>query len=373
MDEVASVFENRTIQKSAEKPTAKPNHFLQVELRGKGKNTFGLGAKVFIYQAGSLQMQECMPTRGFQSSVDYRLTFGFGSNSKIDSLIVVWPDGKFQKLLTVKTNERITLNEQDAQGKFDYAQFHEHKPIFKPAVVQLSYRHEENVFTEFDREPLIPHMLSAEGPAVAIADVNGDQLEDIFLGNGKRKPAHLYLQQKDQSFLESSAQLFEKDFLYEDTGAEFLDADGDGDQDLLLVAGGNEYYGKSALMKPRLHLNDGRGNFSTSTMLPDIFVTGSCVKLADVDGDNDLDIFVGGRAVPWNYGKRADSYILVNRDNKFVDETSRVAPSLQNFGFVTDARWADVDNDKDFDLVIASEWRPITILVNNNGKLEPLS
>jgi enediyne biosynthesis protein E4 len=375
MDEVASLFENNTI-KTLERVTTDSattrNRFLQVTLKGSGKNPFGIGAKIFIYQGGSLQAQECMPTRGFQSSVDYRLTFGLGSKNQIDSLVVVWPDGKFQRVDSIAADQRMSLEEKNAKGSFNYDRFHFKRPFFNRAAIGLPYVHEENAFTEFDREPLIPHMLSAEGPAVAIADVNGDRRDDIFLSNGKRKPAHLYVQQTDRTFVESSKELFENDAMYEDTGAEFLDADGDGDNDLLLAAGGNEFFGKSPFRKPRLHLNDGKGNFSQSNLLPEIYLTASCVKLADVDGDNDLDAFVGGRAVPWIYGKRADSYLLVNNGNKFLNETDRVAPALKDFGFVTDARWADIDGDGDQDLIIAAEWRPITILINDRGRLQRL-
>lgn len=374
MDEVASVFENRTISKANKGESGiNRNRYLQVILNGEGKNAFGVGTKVLIYRNNRLQFQECMPTRGFQSAVDYRLTFGLGTDDKIDSLVVVWPDGKFQKIEAITGNQQTTLREKDAKGMFNYDRFHVRHSFFRRSTINLPYVHEENAFLEFDREPLIPHMLSAEGPAVAIADVNGDQLEDIFLSNGKRNPAHLYLQQEDASFTEPAKELFENDKMYEDAAAAFADVDGDGDQDLLLVPGGNEFYGKSAFRKPRLHLNDGKGNFSRSDLLPEIYVTGSCAKFADVDGDGDLDVFIGGRAVPWNYGKKADSYLLINHGGKFFDETKKVAPSLKEFGFVTDARWVDIDSDNDPDLVIAAEWQPITVLINNQGVLQPTS
>lgn len=372
MDEDASLFENRTIAAANGDVNKKQNSFLQVALKGSAKNVFGLGAKVWVYQNGRLQLQECMPTRGFQSAVDYRLTFGLADNRKVDSLIVVWPDGKFQKLESIDGDRQLVLQEGEATGIFNYKTFHNKDQIFSRAGLSLAYTHEENAFTEFDREPLIPHMMSAEGPAVAIADVNGDQRDDIFVSNGKRRPAHLFIQDADRSFVESSRELFEKDFSYEHTGAEFFDADGDGDHDLFLVAGGNEYYGRSQFRRMQLHLNDGKGNFTPSNRLPEIFTTSSCVKLVDIDGDGDLDAFIGGRAEPWTYGKKADSFILINQGDKFTDETARIAPVLKEFGFVTDARWADIDNDKDPDLIIAAEWRSITILVNTAGKFDLL-
>jgi enediyne biosynthesis protein E4 len=375
MDEVASIYENTTISKSAKKRNDTTTaHFLQVVLKGKGGNTYGIGAKVFIFQDGNLQMQESMPTRGFQSAVDYRLTFGLGKNKKIDSLLVIWPDASFERVSDVPPNRQLTLDQVQASGAFDYSYFHPRRQqLFQRIGSPLpNYRHQENPFVEFDREALIPHMLSAEGPAAAVGDVNGDGLDDLFLSNGKRAASQLFIQQKNNSFVESSKPLFEAEFSFENTGAEFADVDGDGDLDLLLVPGGNEFTGNSKYRKVRVHLNDGKGNFTPSSLLADVYTTGSCVQLADIDGDTDLDVFIGGRSLPWNYGKKTDSFILLNEGNGYVDVTDRVAPSLRNFGFVKDATWADIDHDKDVDLIIAAEWSPLTILLNEKGKLIPL-
>lgn len=368
LESEAMLYENRTI---SEKSTEK--NFLQVTLKGKQGNEFGLGAKVFVYHGGKIQVQECMPTRGFQSSVDYRLTFGTGSAKEIDSLMVIWNSGEAQTLKNLKTGERITLDQQNTTGKFNYSIFHQPKGIFTNASdkIEIPYAHRENLFLEFNREQLIPHMLSAEGPASAIADVNGDGLEDIYLGGGKRQGGKMFIQTADGKFVEKVQAIFKADSVYEDVDAEFFDADGDKDQDLFVVSGGNEFSGKSKYCKPRIYLNDGQGNFSASTGIPDVFLSGSCLAIHDIDQDGDQDVFVGARVIPWRYGIKPDSYLLIN-DGKgnFSDATPSLAPELKKFAMVKHATWADVDGDKDKDLIVAAEWSVITIFLNDKGKLK---
>jgi enediyne biosynthesis protein E4 len=370
IEDESMVYENKTITHKVHDA-----NFLQVVLKGQGGNQFGVGAKVFVHDSARIQLQECMPTRGYQSSVDYRLTFGLGKSRQIDSVVVVWNSGEYETLKDVSINQRLVLEEKDAKSNFDYTKLHRTNPLFERATsrINIPYQHKENTFAEFNREQLIPHMMSTLGPAVAIADINGDGRDDIFLGGAKRQPASIIIQNKDGKFIKTQQPQVDLDSLYEDVDATFFDADGDKDQDLFVVSGGNEYYGTSRYMTPRLYVNDGAGNLSFSDAVPKIFLSGSCVAACDFDDDGDTDVFVGARTTTGAYGIKPDSYLLVN-DGKgnFTNVTEESAKELQNFGFVTDAVWADIDRDNDKDLIIAAEWSPITVFLNNKGKLAML-
>jgi hypothetical protein len=246
-------------------------------------------------------------------------------------------------------------------------------PLFQDvtAEISLDYRHQENSFIEYNREPFIPHFISTEGPAFAIADVNRDGLEDLFLGGAKHQPGQIFLQKRTGGFEAVKDSAFIKDALCEDVDAAFFDANGDGLPDLYVVSGGNEFFGNAAPLRDRLYLNLGNGFFrKAEEALPEIYANGACVKPADVDGDGDLDLFVGSRSVPWQYGALPQSYLLINDGHgKFTDETSRLAPALSQIGMVADALWADLNNDGLVELVVVGEWMPITVLQNQNGSL----
>jgi hypothetical protein len=373
IEDEAFLYENRTISKKGGRDEEKQNHFLQISLAGKKGNNFGIGAKVILYDQGELQIQECMPTRGYESSVDYRLSFGLGDLDMVDSLKVIWSDGTCQVIKQVKANQSIVLSQSDAGFVFDYSTFHKNTTLFAKGTLAFPYRHQENKFVEFNREALMPHMVSAEGPGIAVGDVNGDGLEDIYAGGAKWQIGTLMLQGNDGKFQTKTQQVFRADSTYEDVAALFSDVDGDNDQDLIVISGGNEFSGKSEMLNPRLYLNDGKANFSRSNEFKDIFLTGSSVAATDFDKDGDIDLFIGARAVPWKYGVKPDSYLLENDGNgKFSDVTDKVAPFLRQFGFVKSSVWVDIDNDKDEDLIIAAEWNPITILIMEKGKLSPL-
>lgn len=367
----AFLYENLTIDRSED---SKRSHFLRITLKGKPGNTSGIGAKAFVHANGKVQMQECMPTRGYQSSVDHRLSFGMGTDLKADSVLVVWSDGTFQRLINVKADREILFDQSEASGLFDYKRFHQREPLFAEASDSLiPYVHKENSFVEFNREALIPHMLSAEGPAVAVGDINGDSLDDIFIAGSKRVADQVFIQTLSGTFTELKQPIFKRDSTFEDVDAMLFDADRDGDNDLLLVPGGNEFTAKSKYRRPRLHINDGKGNFSASQLLPEIYLNGSCAALSDFDNDGDLDIFLGGRSVPWHYGFNPDSYLLSNDGNgKYTDITDKSAPDLRTFAMVKSAVWADIDGDGDTDLVVAAEWQRITIFVNDNNKLKKM-
>jgi hypothetical protein len=367
----AFLYENLFLTKDV-KPE---NGFIQISLKGKAGNLQGIGAKAILYNKGTVQMLECTATKGFQSAVDTRMTFGIGKESSIDSLIIVWPDKTYQLLKSVQGNQKIEVDQNKASGSFDYSRFHTEKQIFKNATNQLgiTYRHKENDFVEFSREALIPHMVSREGPACVIDDVNNDGLDDIFFGNGKWVAPSLYLQQKSGGFKEQPNKLFAADSTYEEVDAAFFDADLDGDKDLFIVSGGNEWFNNSEFMQPRLFLNDGEGNFSVRKKI-DLFLTGSVVRPVDFDKDGDIDVFVGARAIPWKYGIKPDSYLLLN-DGKgnFSKAPENATKPLKQLGFVKDAQWVDIDKDGDQDLAVAAEWSAITFLINDKGALNTLS
>lgn len=370
VEDEAFIYENTTLSRTS----GSPNTYLQVALKGKAGNFKGVGAKVILYDSGKLQLQECMPTRGYLSSVDTRLTFGTGHSGKVDSVVVIWNDGTFQIVKGIKTNQRISLDQDDAGGSFDYSKFHRATPPLRISDVNIPYKHDENKFVEFNREGLIPHMFSAEGPAAAVGDINGDGKDDLFLGGAKWQEGSIFIQTPEGKFQPTSQPALKADSTYEDVDATFFDADSDKDLDLFVVSGGNEFSGSSEYRNSRLYLNNGKGSFARSPNLPQIFATGSCVAVNDIDGDRDLDLFVGTRTIPWRYGIKPDSYILLNDGaGKFSDATNVVAPQLKKFGFVKSACWIDLDNDNVKELVIAAEWSPISIFKNVGGKLQIVS
>ena len=359
------------------------NHYLTVQLRGSGANTAGIGAKVEITQRGEKQIVEQMPTRGFLSSVDPRLHFGLGPSSRIDSLTVVWPDHRFQTLTNLEGDRILTLSQTDASGSYQYrsssgpARAARGQPVALPMFTDVTartgvdFKHEEDTFYDWNREPLMPHLLSTEGPRLAVADVNGDGLDDFYVGGAKWQAGRLYIQQRDGTFRASSQPAFAADSLSEDIGATFFDANGDGNPDLLVVSGGNEFWGEQDALRPRLYLNDGRGNFQRARdALPDTFENGSCVAVGDFDGDGHPDLFLGSRVVSRSYGLIPKSHLLRNDGSgHFIDVTLEKAPELSEAGMVSSATWIDYDHDGKLDLVVAGEWMPVRVFHNENGKL----
>ncbi len=342
---------------------------ITVQFKGDKKNTAGLGAQISTYVNGQIQFFEHYVHRGFQSTVDGKILIGIGAASSIDSLVVKWPSGKINKHYKIEANTDLMLIEVNA----DFADSSLAKPIklFSDVTdeIGLNFVHRENKFIEFNREALIPHMNSQEGPAIAVGDVNGDGLSDVFIGGAKNQAGGLFIQ--IDGTLKSS-QLFENDRLQEDVDAHFFDIENDGDLDLLVISGGNEFNDNSQSQLPRIYRNNGRGEFNRDiSLLAENFQTGSVAAIHDFNNDGYQDIFLGSIAVPWNYGLTPNSYLLINQKGEFfIDVTDQVS-GLSQVGMVKDAKWADLDGNGEKDLIIASLWQPIKIFYSQGGRLQP--
>jgi hypothetical protein len=353
------------------------NRYLKIRLEGEGANRFGVGARVTLRAGERLFFQELMPSRGFQSSVDYALSFGVGQLDTIPSVTVEWPDGRVTVQHDVPANQSLTVRQSAA---VPVAPALPVKPTTPPPIltdvtsqIGLDFVHRENSFVDFHRELLMPKLLSTEGPFMAVGDVNGDGLDDAFVGGAKEQGGRLLVQRSDGTYTGSNQALFNRDQISEDLGAAFFDATGDGDLDLYVVSGGSEYSDRAPALQDRLYLNDGGGRFRKADgNLPSMNVSGSRVAAHDFDADGDIDVFVGGRVVPWRYGVDPPSVLLANDGwGRFTDVTQQVAPDLANVGMVTDAIWEDVDGDDRADLIVVGEWMPITIFHNTgDGRLE---
>lgn len=346
--------------------------YVKIQFEGQNSNRFGVGSQVIVYADGQAQHQQYYPSRGFESSVGAGLLFGLGKRNSIDSLTVIWPDRTQQTLTSVPVNQSILLKQAEAKSRFTPRDISPPSTPFKDVtkeVWQYPPIHVENPFNDFDQERLLPKMLSTEGPEVLTADVNGDGLEDFLLLGAAEVPNQIYLQQTDGNFRPFRQENFEEHRLKEATCGAFFDADGDGDQDLFVGHGGNEFYKGMENFIVYFYENDGQGNFWESpTKAPPVGGNLSCVVPADYDQDGDIDLFLGGRAVPGNYGLIPSSFLLANTGDGSWE--NRTVQSIGQLGMVTDAIWNDIDGDNDLDLIVVGEWMGVTIFENDNGKIE---
>jgi len=377
INDLAGIYRNDS-RKTDGKGLLQDNHYLRVQLQGKPGNRLATGAKVEIRYGGQLQFHEHSTVRGFQSSVENIIHFGLGKHASIDTLTITWPDGRWQILRNVKADQLLTLSHRDARESTPEPPAAP-APLFREVASQygIDYVHHENEFIDFKVQPLLPHMYSRNGPGIAVGDVDGNGLDDFFVGGASGKSGKIYYQfaTNDKSVSFRSTDLDSALKAEEDMGALFFDADGDGDLDLYVVSGGNEFAEDSPSYQDRFYRNTGNGSnglprlVRDAAAIPPIRTSGSCVTATDFDRDGDLDLFVGGRIIPNRYPIPAQSVLLRNNGGRFEDVTASLAPPLQNAGLVCASLWTDFDNDGWTDLVVSGEWMPISFFRNENGKL----
>lgn len=371
IDDYASIFENRSSEK---------NNHLTLRFDGSEKNKFGLGVKVSVLANGITQFQEMTLTRGFQSSVAPQLHFGLDKAERVDTLKITWLDGKTQTLFNVNKNQFLKIDYKEAMNPSKKVKPKNNSTLFstlKDTTIAVTHKHIENLYDDFKYEVLLPHKTSMFGPGLSVGDLNRDGLDDFIIGGASGNKAGIYFQTK-KGLVKQQIKDIISDSEYEDLGSLIFDADFDGDNDIYMVSGGNEFTYNSKMLQDRLYVNEGNGKFKRSqTALPKMITSGSRVYKADYDNDGDLDLFVGGRLVPGNYPLPAHSYILENVSTKgvprFNDVTKKLAPELENLGMVTSANWTDFDKDGWMDLIIVGEWMPITIFKNNHGSFENIT
>lgn len=368
INDSASVYQNNLIQLKPQE-----SNYLRVKFKGNKNNVAGIGAWVEIkYGKSEKQVYEHSPYRGYLSTVEPIAHFGLGKHKQIAQLKVTWGNGQTQTIDNIKANQIITLEEKNATPPLPDVQLAKENLLFADISDKLNvnYIHEEEDYIDFNVQKLIPHKFSQFGPALAVGDVNGDGIEDVFVGGSNNHKGKFLIQGQDGKF--STQDLLSgkdgKEKITEDMGTLLFDADGDGDLDLYIVSGSSEFQVGSPSLQDQFYLNDGKGHFQLAVnALPKFLKSGSCVKATDYDHDGDLDLFVGGRVEPSAYPKPVSSYILRNDKGKFTDATAQIAPQLKNIGMICDVTWSDFDNDGWQDLVLAGEFMPITFLKNEKG------
>lgn len=385
------VYRNRAAERYPERSR------LQIDLHGPASNTFAVGTQISAWSGEREWYVEQQPVRGFQSTVDHTLHLGLGpspSSGRLDSVVVRWPDGSASRLDGVEVNQRLAVSYVTPEGEpsrsasaalasldapaADRAVEISDEPgalvRLAPARLGLDWRHRENTYNDFDRQPLLFHMRSTEGPPLCTGDANADGRRDLYVGGAKDQPGSLFVQDRQGRFERIDQPAFQKDLLSEDSECIWLDADGDGDDDLFVASGGSEFPASSSALMDRLYLNDGAGRLvrSIHKMISASagFEPTGAAAAADVDGDGDVDLFIGARLRPFAVGVPVDGHLLLNDGTgEFVEATDARAPGLRGLGMITDAEWADVDLDGDPDLMVAGEWMPLTLFENRDGTL----
>ena len=361
------VYQNTAMDK-------KDRSFASVKLKGTENNRNAIGAKIVLFANGGIRTYEHNPVHGFLSSMLLPIHIGL-SRTKVDSAFLIWPDNSYQPI-DIKPNQQLSFSFTSNLPKFDYTKLTSWYKNVTGAIeditlsTRLTYKHFENLFNEFNREPLIPHMLSTEGPALAVADINHDGLDDVFMGASKSFRNAVFVQTAGGTFTKMQQPEMLKDSMWENVDAAWVDVNNDSHYDLVIATGGNEYYGKESHLLPLLYLNDGKGNLTRKKdAFEDIYFTQSTIVAYDFNADGFEDLFIAGRTVPWNYGVIPRSFLLQNDGTgKFFDVTVKHSEELLQPGMVTNAQWLDTDKDGDKDLVLCYEWGGIDAFINNRSK-----
>jgi len=362
IDDVASIYENTSANISRDN-----SNYLQLVVLGVEDNRLGVGTKISIVADSNTQFQTLQPTRGFQSSVEPIIHFGLGTASAVDTIEVNWPNGTYNYLYNISSNQRLEIKQENTINK-EPPQAGVKLFTDITEAMGLEHYHQEHGYNDFQKEVLLPHKYSQLGPCLVVGDVNGDGLDDFYIGGAQGFSGQLFIQENSGGFAQGSTPTWDADKHFEDTGGHFFDSDADGDLDLYLASGSNEWEDGSEMYQHRLYINDGSGAFRrVKNALPDLHLSSSTVRSADYDNDGDLDLFVGGRLRPGQYPLPASSVILNNQQGIFSDVTPEIAKDLVEIGMVTDAQWTDFDADGDPDLLLVGEWMPITFLENQDG------
>ena len=348
------------------------NNYLNIKFKTGNRHNSFFGTRATIYYGDKLQVSELTSARGYFSCSEELIHFGLGSVEEIDSMVIYWYDKGQSVLRKIKTGQTLILDKDKLKIEKVNRLKTKESLLFNDVTnkVGITFVHKQNIYNDFEREFLLPHKMSSLGPGLAVGDVDGNGQEDFFIGGSVGQSGSIFLQSEDGKFVPAGKQAYSENPLYEDMGAVFVDADMDGDPDLFVVSGGNEYVKNNSLYQDRLYINDGKGNFSyMESVLPAMRASGSRVIAADYDKDGDTDLFICGRQVPGRYPEPAESYLL----KSLWKETGKLRfekvnnKDLVSLGMVTDACWSDYDGDGDPDIVIAGEWMPVTILENRNG------
>jgi hypothetical protein len=360
------LYENRTETFFPE------NHYLRFILKGENGNTNAFGTRIKAFADNKTFMVEHLPTRGFQSSIDNRPLLGLGKHNVVD-LEINWPSGKQTILKQVAANQELVLNESDGRIAEAVEQVQTNPLYVELDTAAFPARHTENQFNDFARDKLIFEMLSTQGPCMCKGDINKDGLEDIFFGGAMNFQGQLFAQTKEGRFEKIDNSVFDRTMISEDIDCALFDANGDGNLDLYVASGGNEYNPSVPAMNDRLYFGNGKFGFTLvrQNLPAGKFESSSVVKPVDFDGDNDIDLFVGIFIKPYFLGEPCNGYILENDGSgNFKNVSAEIAPDLEKLGMITDAAWTDLENDGDLDLVVVGKWMPVTVFLNKNGKFE---
>ena len=346
------------------------NNYIKLQFEGQKENKFAVGTTVMLYCDENVILQELVPSRGFQSSMDHVMTIGLGASETIDSLRVIWPDDKTEKLVDISANQFLTFKHSDAKEVFTPVVKEKKPSLLKEIQNDQLITHKENMYNDFDYEGLIYKQLSQEGPALAVGDIDGDGNEDIFIGGAKSQAGIIYKHNGNGILRITNQNSLAKDAEYEDTAAAFFDADGDLDLDLIVGSGGNQV-GEERSYRARIYLNNGRGNFVKSdAKLPSTYSNISTIAPNDFDNDGDEDLFIGSRSVVGTYGINPSHLFLENNgDGTFEDATERFAYDLKDTGMVTNSIWVDMDGDSKKDLITVEDWGTPKIFKNSGRRL----